>query len=191
MVALSSRLPPATISWTRKIPNDCQLRETATFLPLLEAIADTDPWTATFYAHTKGNSTRANALGAEYWRNSMYHHLLDQAQVCRDLLLSHPCVGTHKMLWPDAKYTPFPSKISNANCWMFAGTFFWIRNRDVFSRDDWRDVRVDRYGAEAWLGQMFARDQAATVFQPWPASEYPTPNPYDPKLYLWPRRDAL
>lgn len=173
-----------------EVPNDRELREAASFRQLLEAIADSDEWSATFYAHTKGNSTKGNALGAEYWRNAMYHHLLDHVQVCRDLLLTHPCVGTHKMVWPNDTATPFPSRISNRHRWMFAGTFFWIRNRDVFSSDAWRNVREDRYGAEAWLGDLFTTDQAATVFQPWPVSEYPTPSPYDPRLYHWPRRDT-
>lgn len=173
-----------------EIPNDRELREAATFQQLLEAVHDDDEWSATFYAHTKGNSTKGNALGAEYWRNSMYHHLLDHVQVCRDLLLSHPCVGTHKMAWPNDSATPFPTRISNRHRWMFAGTFFWMRNRDVFAGDAWRNVRSDRYGAEAWLGDMFTANQAATVFQPWPVSEYPTPSPYDPRLYHWPRRDT-
>jgi hypothetical protein len=171
-----------------EIPNDPALREVATFLPLLEAIASTEPDEASFYAHTKGNSTKDNALGAEMWRNAMYHHLLDGVNICRDLLLIHPCVGTTKMQWPDG-YEPYPTRLKHGN-WMFAGTFFWFRHKDVFGHPNWRDVPQDRYGAEAWLSGLFAADQAASVFQPWPANEYPTPSPYDPALYLWPIRDT-
>lgn len=172
-----------------EIPNDPQLREVATFLPLLEAIKSDDPWEATFYAHTKGNSTRDNALGAELWRNQAYHSLLDGVNVCRDLLLTHPCVGTHKMVWPADGPPPYPSGLIHGN-WMLAGTFFWFRHSDVFTNPRWRDVPRDRYGAEAWLAGMFGPEQAASVFQPWPVSEYPTPSPYDPALYLWPIRDT-
>lgn len=175
------------------VPNDRELREVASFLPLLEMVESTNPVEATFYAHTKGNSTKDDALGAEMWRNAMYHHLLDHANVCLDLLLSHPCVGTHKMAWEPGTYGPFPggeNRPSLWGCeWMFAGTFFWFRNSDVFGRPDWQNVPQDRYGAEAWLGKMFEMKQGATVFQPWSASEYPTPSPYDPKLYKWPIRD--
>lgn len=171
------------------VPNDRELREVASFLPLLEMVESTNPVEATFYAHTKGNSTKDDALGAEMWRNAMYHHLLDHANVCLDLLMTHPCVGTHKMVWPPDGKSPFPSGIHNAKKWMYAGTFFWFRNRDVFNQSDWRNVPRDRYGAEAWLGNLFETDSAATVFQPWPAAEYPIASPYDPKLYKWPIRD--
>lgn len=171
-----------------RVPNDPALREAATLPLLLDAVHSTDAAEATFFAHTKGNSTKDNALGAEFWRNAMYHALLDNVHVCRDLLLRHPCVGTHKMCWPGDGPSPFPTRLAVGN-WMYAGTFWWFRNQDVFSRDDWRQVPRDRYGAEAWLSTMFNVDDAATVFQPWPASEYPTASPYDPRLYRFPIRD--
>jgi len=171
-----------------QLPNDPELRETATFLQLLEEVVSLDEAEATFYAHTKGNSTRDNALGAEYWRNAMYHHLLDHVNVCRDLLLRHPCVGTHKIVWPSTMRSPFPNRLSVGN-WMFAGTFFWFRHDAVFGHPNWHEVPHDRYGAEAWLSTLFEPDEAATVFQPWPASEYPMPSPYNPGLYCEPRRD--
>lgn len=172
-----------------ELPNDPQLREVATFLPLLEAVESTAPDEASFYAHTKGNSTRDSAFGAELWRNAMYHHLLDHANVCRDLLMKHPCVGTHKIRWP-AGYKQFPSGLQHGHSWMFAGTFYWFRHDAVFAHPHWRDVPRDRYGAEAWLSGLFEPDEAATVFQPWPANEHPTPSPYDPRIYLWPIRDV-
>ena len=177
----------ATIEYL-EVPNDMQLREVASFLPLLESVASDDPEEASFYAHTKGNSTRDNALGAEMWRNEMYHSLLDKVNVCRDLLWSHPCVGTHKMQFP-LESSPYPSGLQHGN-WLYAGTFFWFRHRDVYSHPQWREIPADRYGAEAWLSGLFDASRAATVFQPWPASEYPTPSPYDPALYLWPIRDV-
>ena len=173
------------------MPNDRELRETVTFLPLLEAVASDNPLEASWYGHTKGNSTADDPVGAELWRNSMYHHLLDHHFVCRDLLLRHPCVGTHKMVFPmdhDVLHVPYPTRLKHGN-WMFAGTFFWFRHDAVFGHDRWRDVPRDRYGAEAWLSGLFAADDAATVFQPWPANEYPPPNPYDPRVYKWPIRD--
>ncbi|MHB8953575.1 MAG: hypothetical protein ACYC4U_11445 [Pirellulaceae bacterium] len=171
-----------------EIPNDKELREVATFLPLLQAVESTDPEEASWYGHTKGNSTRDNALGAEMWRNAMYHHLLDGVNVCRDLLLTHPCVGTHKIQTPKG-VSIYSSGLLHGQ-WMFAGTFFWFRHNTVFGHPDWRKVPQDRYGAEAWLSGLFPARQAATVFQPWPVSEYPVPSSYDPRLYLWPIRDT-
>lgn len=170
------------------VDNDPELREVASFLTLLEQLQSTNINEATFYAHTKGNSTEHNGLGTEYWRNAMYHHLLDHVHVCRDLLMTHPCVGTTKMRWPADGPIPYPTKLSVGN-WMFAGTFFWFRHAAVFTRNDWMNVPRDRYGAEAWLSTMFHPDEAATVFQPWPANEFPTIDPYDPRTYRWPMRD--
>ena len=171
-------------------PNDPELREVATFLDLLQCVESTDSDEATFYGHTKGNSTADNALGAEMWRNAMYHHLLDGVHTCRDLLGSHPCVGTHKMRWERREeWSPFPSGLNVGN-WMYAGTFFWFRNDAVYGHPKWRDVPRDRYGAEAWLSMLFDVEPAATVFQPWPVNEYPVVSPYDPAIYLWPIRDT-
>ena len=169
-------------------PNDPVLREVVTFPLLLDAIKSTDYAEATFYAHTKGNSTADSELGSEFWRNAMYHHLLDHVEVCRDLLMSHPCVGTHKLVWKQNERSPFPSKL-NVGCWMYAGTYFWFRHKDVFSTDKWCEVPKDRYGAEAWLSTLFHPDDAATVFQPWMACQYPLTSPYEPSLYRWPIRD--
>ena len=176
-----------------KVENDTQLREVATFLPLLKKVESTCHEEATFYAHTKGNSTEDGFLGAEMWRNAMYHHLLDHLEVCRDLLRTHPCVGTHKLCWPVGE-DPYPKNASKKSfkrgIWMFAGTFFWFRNDAVFTHPRWMEVPQDRYGAEAWLSGLFKVDEAATVFQPWPVDGFPGPNPYDPKIYLWPIRDT-
>lgn len=166
------------------VPNDPQLREVASFEVLLRAVESTDPGDASFYAHTKGNSTAGSALGVEFWRNAMYHHLLDGYCACLDLLSQHPCVGTHKMMWSSG--SPYPSGLLRGN-WMYAGTFFWFRHRDVFTRA-WCPVPHDRYGAEAWLSGFVAADEAATVYQPWPAHR-PVPNAYDPSIYMFPLRD--
>jgi len=170
--------------------NDPDLREAATLEILLETVESHDGAEASFYGHTKGNSTKDNAFGAELWRNAMYHHLLDHVHVCRDLLMRHPCVGTHKMVYPTRSRVlrePYPTRLKHGS-WLYAGTFFWFRHDAIFGAD-WRNIPCDRYGAEAWLSGIVSHQEAATVFQPWPATEYPTPSPYDPRIYRWPRRD--
>jgi hypothetical protein len=89
------------------------------------------------------------------------------------------------MHWPvDDKYLrcPYPNRLDHGQ-WMFAGTFFWFRHDAVFGKPNWWRIPRDRYGAESWLSGLFDVHEAATVFQPWPASEYPPPSPYDPRLY--------
>lgn len=165
-----------------EVKNCKRLREVKTFGPLLEAIKTTD-YSVTFYAHTKGNSTADDEYGAKLWRNAMYHYLLDHWRSCLDLLQTHPCVGTTKMVWGKESRSPFPTGLIVGN-WMFAGTFFWFRNDLVFGRDDWNVIADDRYGAEAYLSGLFGHREAASVFQPWPVDKWPIGSPYDPNNYF-------
>lgn len=171
-----------------ELPNDRELREVASFLPLLISVADPDERQATFYGHTKGNSTEGDVRGSIYWRNAAYHHLLDRADDCLEELETHAAVGIHKMIWPPELDPPYPSGLRHGH-WMLAGTFFWFRHDRVFTHRRWRHVPADRYGAEAWLAGLFPPQEAASVFQLWDEWEYPTPNPYDPKLYPEPIED--
>lgn len=162
-----------------ELPNDVWLREVVSFLPLLIKVCNTNENEATFYAHTKGNSTEGNRQGAAYWRNVMYQKLLTTNAI--DCLRNNAFVGTHKLCWPNGANPPYPSRLQHGN-WMMAGTFFWFRHDLIFQRN-WRNVPVDRYGAESWPSGMFAHTAAHSMFQPWPIEVYPTPSPYDVELY--------
>jgi predicted O-methyltransferase YrrM len=72
---------------------------------------------------------------------------------------------------------------------MFAGTFFWFRNDLVFSHPDWRRIAPDRYGAEAWPSSLFTVSEGFSVYQLWPETLYPLPNPYNPAIYERPYED--
>ncbi len=147
-------------------PNSAQLRENATFLVLLESVADPDPQTATFYAHAKGVGKDVCCLGpprgSRYWRNAMYHELLDDWSRINELLIDSAIVGTHRRQHNE-KHQIYPDGQSTSP-WHFAGTFFWFRNQDVFSTEKWRDVwQPTGWGAEAWPGRMFDFEQSACV----------------------------
>jgi hypothetical protein len=165
-------------------PNSRELRENATFLPLLECVADPDPEAATFYAHAKGVAKDVlclgDPLGARYWRNAMYHELLDDWERIAELLVEHAAVGTHRRqheeqtrIYPDGQ---------SESTWHFAGTFFWFRNLDAFSTTKWRDVwQPTGWGAEAWPGRMFDFDQSACVAYDGLVEHY-NPASYDPQI---------
>jgi hypothetical protein len=165
-------------------PNSRELRENATFLPLLECVADPDPEAATFYAHAKGVAKDVlclgDPLGARYWRNAMYHELLDDWERIAELLVDHAVVGTHRRqhleqprIYPDGQ---------SESTWHFAGTFFWFRNLDAFSTTKWRDVwQPTGWGAEAWPGRMFDFDQSACVAYDGLVDHY-NPASYDPQI---------
>jgi hypothetical protein len=161
--------------------NDRHLREVASFRDLLEEVKDLGPDNAVFYAHTKGNSTTESVEGATYWRNMMYHELLDEHERCMRLLEAYDAVGTTKIVWPRGFRSPYPSRLEHGS-WMFAGTFFWFHAHTVFSRPNAMYVPQDRYGAEAWLSGILDASEAKSVFQPWLEDQFP--NPYDPRWYI-------
>lgn len=166
------------------VENDCNLREVASFRELLERVANTNHDEATFYAHTKGNSTMANKIGAVRWRNAMYRHLLEENfQASMEHLKRHVFVGCHKMVWGDRK-PPYPSGLNHGN-WFLAGTFFWFRNDVVFGNPRWQNIPRDRYGAEAWPAGIASEHEAASVYQKFDEHQTYTviKNPYNPALY--------
>ncbi len=164
--------------------NDPVLRESATFSALLAAVMSTAWNEATFYAHSKGNTTSENPVGTRRWRNAMYHHLLTRAEECIEHLRLHAAVGTTRISWPAGRHFAWPSRMKQDGNWMFSGTFFWFRNEPVFSRPNCLDVPRDRYGAEAWIGRVLPWEDGCTVLQPFP-ERFPEHrvSPYDPALY--------
>lgn len=169
-------------------PNDKVLREVLTFPLLLAAVQSTDPSEATFYAHTKGNTTADSVRGSIYWRNMMYRELLGGYEKCIKYLTQYKAVGTHKMVWPKDHVAPYPAKMSPMSKlqkynWMFAGTFFWFRSFCVFNNENWRHIPTDRYGAESWLSGLFEASECKSVYQLWDENTYPTVSPYDPDIY--------
>lgn len=165
-------------------PNSADLRENATFLPLLERIQSDDPCEATFYAHAKGVAKDVLCLGdpkgSRYWRNAMYRELLDDWERIAELLDEYPVVGTHRRLHSEQPNI-FPDGQSSSP-WHFAGTFFWFRNRDVFATDRWREVwQPAGWGAEAWPGRMFDFQQSACVAYDGLSDVY-NPDSYFPQI---------
>lgn len=161
--------------------NDADLREVTTFPYLISRVADLGWEDAVFYAHTKGNSTIESVLGATIWRNIGYAYLLGGWQRCMRLLLQSPAVGIHKIHW-GKQLGPYPNRLRHGN-WMFAGTFFWFRPSVTHAFDDWRNVPLDRYGAEAWLAGLLEHDMGSSAYQIWPEVDHISVNPYEPELY--------
>lgn len=157
-----------------EIPNDPKLCELASFPWLLEAIKSTDPSTATFYAHAKGNSSMPSVEGVARWRNAMYHYLLDDWKSVADALRNYTMAGC--MLY-DTRGTR-----SLHVPWVFAGTFFWFRNDAVFNHPNWSSLAQNRYGVETWPGSLFGRDQVKSLFQPWNPDQ-PSVDSYNPTQY--------
>jgi hypothetical protein len=165
--------------------NDSRLREAATFKPLIESVLNNSATEATFYAHSKGNTTADGFGGAVKWRRVMVANLLGRLGDAMGHLTRHPFVGTHKLIWPADQAAPFPTQLAPAYSWMHAGTFWWFRHDQVAAKYSPDLIADDRYGAEAFPAQMFPHEMAYSMWQPWAESEsaWPQHNPYDQVLY--------
>ena len=154
------------------VPNCRTMRENASFLPLLEAVQSTNPNEATFYAHAKGVTTIGDAEGVMYWRNLMYHALLDAPETIKDRLTEYATIGTHRktnaVVYPDG---------ATSSPWHFSGTYFWFRHDVLFGQRKWRDIPLHGWGVEAYPGLMFRVDESFCMAMPEPV------NPYDPETY--------
>jgi hypothetical protein len=144
--------------------NDPSLREVATFEALFSRVDDPDPLQATLWAHAKSVTRRPeDATGA--WTEMLCEGMLDYWPVVEEQLERHPVTGafrTRGRFWPQH---------STAD-WAYAGSWFWFRNRHLFSRPDWR--RIDRFwpGIELYPALHFSWDEAGCLFCEHPGNLY-------------------
>jgi hypothetical protein len=145
------------------LPNNPNIRETATLLPLLKSISSTEKNSITFYGHTKG-VTRGNHPGVKLWTELMYRFCLDHYIKVEQLLEFYFTVGCFK------RYGQFKN-LDQRSFWHYSGTFFWFKNAELFSRD-WQDVPQTKYGTESYLSIHFKNEEAACIFGDYAKSCY-------------------
>lgn len=130
----------------------------------------------TLYAHGKGVTWAIGAREGEeqalkylpavkLWVEALYHLNFDHVEECEKILSRFPLCGSFKRL---GAFDHFPKGPSGTSSWHYSGNFFWFRNKDLFSRK-WKKVPKEHYGAEGYLGTLFAPHEAGTLFSP----EYP------------------
>lgn len=144
------------------VPNDRELRETATLLPLLNRLkAETDDDDITLYAHTKG-VTHGNHPAVKLWTEALHFFNLDLlAQV--EQLIEKQGGGAVGSLIRHGVFDHFPK----ASKWHYAGTFFWFHNGSLFSKPHWDQVPKMKYGAEAYPSLNFKlKKEAGALFGP-------------------------
>jgi hypothetical protein len=145
------------IEWVIRT-NDPVLGEVATFPGILERVASPEPTEATLYAHTKGVS-RPQSQSVSLWREVMYHACLSDLDRVMSLLRRFACAGPFMKIGHQ-----FDRSIVPRNHFHFAGSFFWFRNDQLFSRPDWRSIPNFRFGVEAYLGQFFRTHEATCLY---------------------------
>lgn len=135
-----------------EVPNNPQLREVATFEPLFERVASGfGEGDVTLYAQAKGTTRPADST-ADRWAHAMEELCLEYWPVVEYWLKRFPVVGPFKKVgrgWPDYE--------SRESLWHYSGSWFWFRNKDLFSKPDWR--RIDR----CWTG-----------IEPYPSLHFPS-----------------
>lgn len=130
-------------------------REGATFLKLMDTIPR-DGDSVTCYGHAKGVRHHEDSPTVE-WASMLYRTTFDHPQIVEELLAEYPIVGTFKRLGQFA--------LPQNHCWHYSGTFFWFRNRDVFSRPEWAFIHNKFFACvEAWPANVFRAEEAGCIF---------------------------
>ena len=147
-----------------EVRNEPNLREVATFLPLYERVQSLNPAHVTFYWQSKGTSPHAPATGdrwenaVEAWIDVIHQTSLDFWPTVEALLERYPVVSALKKIgrgW---------GREQTRAEWFPNGSICWFRNRDLFSRPDWRRIDYFRDGIEPYLALHFAAEEAAAIF---------------------------
>jgi hypothetical protein len=148
-----------------EIPNSASLWESSGFIGALGSLQSLDPNEATFYAHTKG--VRYHGVGSEKllpairkWRDIMYDSLLGDIITIESVLEKHACAGVlRRLIKPEEKAYGWGN-------WYYSGNFWWVKHSALFSLGDkWRFVRQQPAGVEAYLGDLFAKSEAACLWE--------------------------
>lgn len=137
--------------WVIK-PNSQSLCETTTFYDLLSCVSRPDGPEITFRGHTKG-VTHPKDCVEQKWKELMWQTCMDMQSVT-DALSSHVMAGSMKCHEPLAK--------KDKSNWFYAGTFFWFRSSDIFSRD-WSFIEETKWWPEYWPGHVCRSEEAACL----------------------------
>lgn len=170
-----SALPKQVRERAQVIPvtNRPELRETAHFFKLLEAVKSHAVDETTFYAHGKGVSyirKDKRQDNVRKWRHNSYKYCLRDPGLVDDVMARYSCAGCFRRMGPE---TPLAFTPLACTPWHFMGTFFWFNHYKTFGPEEnnhfyatdkfekWKqlDPRLCAYGVEGWPGIM------------WPASE--------------------
>jgi len=144
-----------TVQWV-VIDNVAHLREVATWGSLWEKVATLEPGHATFYGHAKGVTRPVNpGVTCHPWAHMLYEVNLDYLPLVELALQAHALAGSFKKIGAGFQ--------GSSSSWHYSGTFFWARNRDVFTRD-WKRIDQAWWGTEAWPGVHFRPEEAACLF---------------------------
>jgi hypothetical protein len=141
------------------VQNNPKIREGASFPLLLEQVSNFSDNSFTFYCHAKGARHRGgfgnDGSTLHKWTSTMYEKCLDNWDIVKSALEQKAMTGCFK------RYGNF--KTPGNNRWHYSGSFYWFRNKDVFSRN-WRKIDNMFFAVESWPGHMFTAAETHCLF---------------------------
>ena len=131
--------------------------EAITFPLMMQQAASDDPNEITFYAHAKGVKYEPNVPApVKRWAEVQYRVALEDWPTIRDHLQRFAMTGCFR------RPGRFSAHRSLAD-WHYSGTFFWMRNAHVFTRN-YPAVPQFYGGVETWPGMVFRKEETACLF---------------------------
>ncbi len=137
--------------WLKADNND--LAETLTHVEMLSLLKTDDPNALIFRAHTK-SVTKPRGAVEERWAEIMWHANTDLPSV-EDALASHLTCGVMRSQTPLVRSKP--------GDYFFAGSFYWMRAKEVFERD-WTWKQDNRWVVEYVPCHLFSFAESACIF---------------------------
>lgn len=141
------------------VNNIPRIREGATFIDLLKKVNSLGDNDFTFYCHAKGvrhgSAFESNGSTLRRWTETMYIKCLDDWNSVSKSLEKKAMTGCFK------RYGNF--KTPGNNRWHYSGSFYWFRNKDVFTRN-WPKIDNMFFAVESWPGRMFTAEETDCLF---------------------------
>jgi hypothetical protein len=107
----------------------------------------------TLYAHSKG-CTHTQNQSSHLWCDAMASACLDYPELVDCMMRDRMTCGAFRSLQPVG---------SSPARWHFAGTWWWVRNADLFSRD-WSEFERVFWGVESYPGNKFSIGESGCLF---------------------------
>lgn len=137
--------------WLRAENN--KLAETLTHVEMLTLLQTDDPNAIIFRAHSKGVTKPRDAV-EQKWAEIMWAANMDLSSI-EDALASHGTCGVMRSQTPLVKKKP--------GDFFFAGSFYWMRAKEVFERD-WAWKEDNRWIVEYVPSHLFSFAESACIF---------------------------
>lgn len=131
--------------------------EAITFPLMMQQVASDDPNEVTFYGHAKGVKYEPSVpFPVRRWAEVQYQVALGDWLTIREHLQRFAMTGCFR------RPGRFSAHRSLAD-WHYSGTYFWMRNAHVFTRN-YSAVPQFYGGVETWPGTVFQKEETACLF---------------------------